>query len=142
MSNITSANAVFTLTVAELGISANLQGFAADDIFDTEAIELGEVLIGVDGYVSSGYVHALVKQSIMLQADSPSIALFENWIASEQAAVDKYPASATITLKATGRIYTMNTGFLASASLIPDAKKVLQPRKFNLVWQSVTTTPF
>ena len=141
MANITSANAVFSLSVPDLNIAANLQGFAADDIFDTESVEAGEVQMGVDGILSVGFVYAIVKQSISLQADSPSNALFEAWFQAEQAAVDKYRASATVTLKSSNRIFVLTNGTLVSYAPIPDAKKVLSPRKFGLAWQSVQALP-
>ena len=141
MANITSANAVFSLSVPDIGIAANLPGFAADDIFDTESVEAGEVQLGVDGYLSTGFVFAIIKQSISLQADSPSNALFEAWYAAERAAIDKYRASATVTLKSIGRVYALNNGTLVTYSPMPDAKKVLSPRKFGLAWQSITMLP-
>lgn len=141
MASITSANAVFSLTVKDAGIAANLQGFSADDIFDTEQVEAGEAVIGVDGNLSTGFVYALIKQSISLQADSPSIVLFENWYGQERAAVDKYLASATVTLKSINRRFILTNGTLLTYSAMPDAKKLLSPRKFGLAWQSVLPAP-
>lgn len=142
MASITSVNAVYALMITKLiPAPIQLQGFAADDIFDTEALEVGEVLMGVDGFLSAGYVKHPIKQSITLQADSPSMKIFEAWYAGEKALGDKYFAQATVVLPAIKTIYTLTNGVLVMYAPIPDAKKVLQPRKFSLVWESVFGAP-
>ena len=74
---ITSANSTFTITAASLfPTPVQLQGYASDKAFATEALELAEVQMGVDGRMTSGYVPNVVKQTISLQADSPSRSIF------------------------------------------------------------------
>lgn len=140
--SITSANAVLMLGVTNLFPTPQLiQGFAADDIYDTEANEIGETMMGVDGYLSGGFVFTPVAQGISLMADSPSNTFFDSWANAERVARDKYTAFGTIYLQGTGKKYAMTKGFLISAPVLPDAKKVLQPRKFNLRWERVLPAP-
>ena len=142
MASITSANAIYTLMITKLiPAPIQLQGFAADDIFDTEALEIGEVLMGVDGFLSAGFVRHPIKQSIMLQADSQSNKLFQIWYDGEKALGDKYFAQATVVLPALKTIYTLSNGVMTTYQPIPDAKKVLQPRKYSIVWESVIGIP-
>lgn len=139
---ITSNNAAFTLAIAGLfAVPQQLQGFAADDIFDTEGVEPAETSMGVDGKLSAGLVFAPVKQSVALQADSDSNTLFEAWYAAQKAAGDVYYAQGSVYLPATGRAYVMTRGVLTAYSPMPDAKKTLQPRKYGLTWESVTGAP-
>ena len=70
---ITSANSVFTIVIAGLfPAPVQLQGYASDKAFTTEALDLAEVQMGVDGRMTAGFVPNPTKQTITLQADSPS----------------------------------------------------------------------
>ena len=65
MSSITSANAIFLLSISGLySVPQQLQGFAADDIFDVSGVSPGEVMMGVDGKLSGGFVYNPVSMSI------------------------------------------------------------------------------
>lgn len=139
---ITSANAVYMLAVTGLfPVPQQLQGFAADDIFDTEAITPAEILMGVDGKLSAGYTPVPTKQNISLQADSDSNLIFEIWHTAQQAAKEVYSASAIVRLPSIKRSYVLTKGILTSYTPIPDAKKTLQPRKFAITWESVVGAP-
>ena len=75
MADITSANAIYTLIIPDVfPAPQQLQGFATDDAFDTDASDVVEARIGVDGIASYGFTPFLVTQTIHFQSDSPSIA--------------------------------------------------------------------
>lgn len=140
--SITSANAILYLGVSGLfPTPQKIQGFAADDIFDTEALEVGDTMMGVDGYLSGGFVYNAVVQGFSIMADSPSADFFDNWVAAERLINDKYTAFGTIFLQGTGKKYAMTKGFLVTAPVLPDAKKLLQPRKFTIRWERVLPAP-
>ena len=138
MASITSANSIFALAIIGLfDVPQRLQGFAADDIFDTESVESAETIMGVDGILVAGVVYAPIKQTIVLQADSTSALFFDEWHRVEQRERTKYYATGVITLPAISAVYTCTRGVLTHYSPISDAKKVLQPRKFGITWQSI-----
>ena len=138
-SNITSANAVIQITVDSLFPTAQtLQGFAADDIFTAASADVAEFLMGVDGKLSGGFVFNPRTFDITFQADSTSIAVFDTWATSQQAVKSLYWCQMTVLLPGTGTLYTCTNGGLKSYTVMPDAKKVLQPRKFSLVFESIT----
>ena len=84
MSTLTAANAVITLTVPFLfPTPVQLQGFSADNIYDMDNVDQIETAMGVDGILSGGFVFNPVNQTFVLQADSPSIAFFETWAATQ-----------------------------------------------------------
>jgi hypothetical protein len=140
--SITSSNANLTLGVTGLfPVAQKMQGFAADNIYDTEALEQAETMMGVDGILSGGYVYNPVSQGISLMADSPSVAFFDSWIAAMRQAGEIYTAFGVTFLPGTNRKYAHTKGFLVSAPIMPDAKKVLQPRKFTIRWESVLPAP-
>ena len=136
MASITSANASINLFVSILP-PANLQGFATDDIFTTPPIRTKEHMMGVDGKLSAGKVFVPVEMTISFNADSPSIAWFDAWKAQEDAVEDTYFATGTVWLPALGRKWSLNNGILETYQAIPDARRVLQSRRFTLIWESI-----
>lgn len=139
MSSLSASNAVIMISVGSVyPIPQQLQGFAADDVTDTQPIDTAELLMGVDGKLSGGFIFVPVKQGIILQADSPSNDIFDTWYATEQTLKDKVIAQGVIVFPAIGKKWVMNNGFLSSFPTMPDAKKILQPRKFEITWESVS----
>ena len=138
MATITSANSAFSLAIANLfPAPVLLQGYAADDAFSQEMNEMAEVQMGVDGIMTAGYVPTPVKQTINLQASSPSLAVFDAWTQNTRGSQDIFYATATIILPSIGRKYTLTKGVLTSVKPIPDAKKVLGQASYVITWQSV-----
>lgn len=139
MATITSANSVFTLTASAVYPSPQtMQGYAADDAFTADAVDLAEVIMGVDGKLSAGYTPNPTKINIALQADSPSIKVFDTIVAATKTTRDVIFLDATITLPSTGKTYTCTRGVLTNYNALPDAKKTLQPQKFVIVFESIT----
>lgn len=138
-STITSANSVFTLVVAGLfPAPVQLKGYASDKAFTTEAVDLAEVQMGVDGRMTAGFVPNPVKQTITLQADSPSKDIFTAVIQAMKTAREVFYISGSISLPSTGESFTLTRGILTNAKQIPDAQKVLQPMDFQITWESVS----
>jgi len=136
--SITSVNAIFTLSITGLYDSPQqLQGFVVDDLFDFGQVASKEIIQGADGIMAAGFVPNVYTQNVAFLPNAPSISLFEQWFAAEQAIRSVYYANGTIALD-NGTIYTMTRGVLSGYSPAPDAKKILQPRKFAITWQSIT----
>jgi len=135
---ITSANAVYTLTITDLFNSPQqLQGFSADDIFNTETLKSAEVVMGLDGTLSGGFVYVPIVQSVTLQADSASNAVFDQWWTQSQSSLNPFIATGYVSLPSLGTKWNMTRGFLTGYMPIPDAKKLLQPRKFEITWNTI-----
>jgi hypothetical protein len=140
--SITSVNAVITLSVPLiLPVPFVLEGFAADDIFDSDELDMAETIMGADGILSGGLVFAKTAWKVTLQADSPSMASLEAWDAGQQALGDVAPAQGNITLTGIGRTFQLVTGFLVKGKRLPDAKKTLMPRRWSVDWQQVLAIP-
>lgn len=137
MANITSADAVFVITVPELAIVHQVQGFAADAAFDVGEQDIVQNLLGVDGVKSTGWIPQMYTQAIHLQADSPSISIFDTVYQFQNTNRTFYSISGTITYNATGKSYALRNGSLTSYKPLPDAKTVLQPQDFSIVWEKV-----
>ena len=137
-STITSANSVFTLVVAGLfPAPVQLKGYASDKAFTTEAVDLAEVQMGVDGRMTAGFVPNPVKQTITLQADSPSKDIFTAMIQAMKTAREVFYISGSIALPSTGESFALTRGILTNAKQIPDAQKVLQPVDYVITWERI-----
>jgi hypothetical protein len=138
MSTITSANAKFAIVIPGVYNAPKiLQGWGSDDAFATEAVENAEVKMGVDGKLSAGFVFNPIIQNIVLQADSDSIDVFNNWQLAQLAGREVISCSATITISSIGYSYVLTNGYLTQFKPLPDAKKVLQQVQHRLTWEKV-----
>lgn len=137
-STLTSANSIFMLAIAGIfSAPQQLKGFSADNIFDMAEVETNQALMGVDGRLSAGRVLHPRVQTINLQADSASNNLFDTWNDQEQQAVETYFASGSVILKSVGTEYVLTRGTLTTYSQMPNAGKILQPRRFVITWEKV-----
>lgn len=142
MATITSANSTLYLGVDSLfNVPVRIEGYAADDAFTAQDVTTGETLMGVDGHLSAGFTPYPVPLEITLQADSASMAFFETLMTAEALVKEKYVLNGTILLPATNRLYTFTRGFIQKASPMAAAKKVLQPRKFEIIFERMTVAP-
>lgn len=138
--SITSANAVFNLTIAGPTSGTNLysgvplQMFAVDNAFAAEVVDTAEVEVGVDGYGVAGYRPHEVPMSIRFEAASASLTVFEDWFATQDAINDVLFASAIILMPSIGRQYALPQGVLMRVSTMAEARRILADREFNIHW--------
>jgi len=138
MSTITSANSSFAIIVPGVySAPQSIQGYATDDAFAVEAIEKVQVLMGIDGKQSAGYVFEPYKMSVTLQADSPSFEIFTNWQLAQDAVREVIAASATIIIPSIGYKFAMTNGYMTRFQSMPEAKKTLNPTKFEISWEKI-----
>lgn len=137
MATITSANAVFIITVPDIAIIHQVQGFAADAAFDIAEQDMAQNILGVDGKKSSGWIPQMYPQAIHLQADSPSISVFDTIAQFQNINKTVYAITGTVTYPGTDRSYALRNGTLTSYKPLPDAKQVLSPQDFSIVWERV-----
>jgi hypothetical protein len=136
--SITSANVVMTITVPGLYDSPQqFSGYSTDKVWSAEAVKLAETMMGVDGHLSAGYVPNPVPFTVSLQADSLGIDIFEAITNATRQAREVYRISGTISVPATGKVYTGTNGVLDTAAVIPDASKTLQAQNFIIIWEKL-----
>lgn len=140
--SLTGATATIHLSVETIfNTPLELQGFATDDVFSSSPIKSVETLMGVDGKMSAGFVFVEIPQTFMLQADSASCDIFDQWWAAMQVNEDVYFANGIVYLKALGTKWAMTRGVLSNYEPIPAIKKLIQPRKFEITWNSISPSP-
>lgn len=140
--SLTSANAIVSLTQPILFPTPQiLQNFAADDVTDIEAARVLEHQMGVDGVLSFGFVWVERMQEITLKGDSVSNAFFDTINTQQEAAQDVYALSGTIVIPSAGILVNLVNGGLETYKPIPAIRKVLQPRRYRIVWNRVVVVP-
>lgn len=142
MATLTAANSVLALQVAGLyPVPQVIKGYATDDAFLAQDRTIAEVMMGVDGRQSGGYTPASTVFEITLQADSPSMAIFDNIISAMSSTREIFIINGTIRLPGTEQKYAMTNGIMNIVSPMPGVKKILQPRKFTITFESCTPAP-
>lgn len=139
MSTLTSANSVLYLAVAGVfPVAQKIEGYATDDAFAFEAVQPAQAVMGVDGRMSAGYTPFMSVQTISIQADSPSMTIFETWLAAMKVAREVFYCSGTLAVPSTDRKYAMSRGVLTQISPAPTARAILQPMTFQITWENVS----
>lgn len=142
MSTITSANSKFVINIPDVfPTPQEVQGYAADDAFTQSAFDVTETRMGVDGRLSGGYTPNAKPFTVMLQADSPSIAIFDAWAGAMESDNEAFVASAIIDLPSVHKSYIFTKGFLKNVQKLPSAKKVLEPVPYTIEWESIQVVP-
>lgn len=142
MGSVTGADVTFTLAILPLFVvPQRIQGFASDDVSDVPSIRSVEVMMGVDGILSSGFVNVAVPQHVSLQADSLSNRVFEAWWTQMQATKSLYVATGLLSIPGIATEYVFVNGSLTGYKPLPAIKKLLQPRTYELTWQKVVPVP-
>lgn len=143
LKTITVANSVFMLLIDTVYMTpVQIQGFAADAAFTSDANQIGDTVMGVDAHLSVGYVPSPYVQTITLMPDSPSFEIFQNWAMAERRIREALIASATIILPSIGQKYELTTGLLTNYKPLPDAQRLLAETQFQIVWERIDVSPF
>lgn len=142
MGNITGADVVLTLAIDTIfPIPQQLQGFGVDDVYDVPQIKSVETMMGVDGVLSAGFVFVAVPQTITLQGDSISNLIFDTWNTQQQAGKTVYRCQGLIRLPGIATKFTMVNGALTGYKPAPAVKKLIQPRVYEITWESIAPAP-
>lgn len=132
---LTNANSVLTLAVGDLDIGpVQLQGFGTNDMFDTIAIKSAEVMVGVDGVKSQGYIAFLVPFKFTLQADSLSIDIMDAIQEAQEAARETYELSMSLSAPGLGKLWTFINGTLTEFKKTPKGEKLMQAQSYEVTF--------
>lgn len=135
---ITSANSVFTLVIPGLfPAPVKLEGYSTDRAWATDAIEIAETQMGVDGRMTGGFIFNPVRQTITLQADSPSRSIIDLLYQTSITAREIFYITGALALPSTRENFAMVRGVLSSWKPIPDGGRVLQPVDAVITWERV-----
>lgn len=142
MSTLTTANSSLYLAVRGLfTVPQKIEGYATDDSFAVDDVQPVQVEMGVDGKLSAGYVPYVTVLTVMLQADSPSVAMFDTWLAAQVANKETFICDGTLSIPSVGSKYALTKGFITEMTPASTGKKILQPRKFTITFEGFTPSP-
>lgn len=140
--DLTAANVNISIIIPPLFTAPQkIQGFAPDQVFTVPEIAPTETVMGVDGVLSGGMVFVPTDTEFHLQANSPSIPIFDTWYLQQIAAQQAYQASGVIVAPGLKKQWNMITGFLVGYKPMPDARKLMQPEPFRIRWQISAPQP-
>lgn len=140
--SLSTANSALSIQIPGLyPVPQKIEGYATDDSFMAEDVTTGETVIGVDGKLSAGFIPYKTPFVINLQADSESCVIFDNWMAAQKSEKDMLSCNAVVLLQGNGDKYALTRGFLVQGSPMAGSKKILQPRKFTIEFESVSKAP-
>jgi hypothetical protein len=146
MPDITAANAILILSASDaqgnvLLTSQQIQGFATDDIYTMARTTPVETRMGVDGTLSGGFIFTEKKVEYTLAASSLSNSFFDALNDAMEGQIMAYELTGSLSLPSLGIYFTKTTGFLTGYSRLPDAKKVLEFRRYEITWQGISGAP-
>ena len=140
--SITSADSTFVLSSSDFALAATiLEGYAADAAFAMDNADTAETMLGVDGKLSAGWIPRSYNQTITLQADSKSRALFDALVTAQDATRNVFRLNGVINLPGNQYSYNLTRGVLKKYTAMPTAQKVLQPLTFVIEWEKVLAVP-
>ncbi len=142
MATLTTANSALSFAVRGLfPVPQAIEGYATDDSFSVADVKPAEAQMGVDGNLSFGFTPYPHVMTIVLQADSASMALFDTVLEAQKANNEVFVFDGVLIIQGTGDKFALTKGAITSASPSPTAKKVLQPRSFEITFESMSKAP-
>ena len=134
--DITSANAIATLTVEQLG-TTTLEYFAVDNAWVTEALGLNETRMGVDGHMVAGFTPSIKQVQISLEACSPSVVGLRTYAQNMMSGRCPLVCQLVIQIPSIGKKITLSKGVLVNGAIIPSGQKILAPTTWQFHFEKV-----
>lgn len=137
--DITSANSKLRIVVpAYYPGGFDVDDYAADNMFETGALQNAEEQMSADGRYHAGFVFNPTEFTINLMPTSNAGSLVDDWLAAERTAIAKFQCNATLTVPALGAKWNFVNGVLYTWTPTPPGRRVLQPRPAVFHFESVT----
>lgn len=141
--SISGSSIVLTFAVQTYSPApVTIRGYGPDETVDAEALTVGEVMKGIDGFGTSGFMQTTLVTPFTLLADPqvvPSIDFMDGWMGAQMLLNGGtgdvlYAINGVITYPSLKRQMQVNNGTLRSFKPIPQGQKLLRPRQFSIEW--------
>lgn len=139
--DITSTNSKVKMFSDITPAGLSFEGYSADAGWASEAIQLAEGRMGIDGNLSFGYTPNPVSMTFTFQPDSPTIETLNNIVLATQTARKPTILQMNITIPALNRTYSCVNGSIINAKVIADGAKVLEPQTYTILFKTITPSP-
>lgn len=142
LKTITSTNSVLMLAIGTLvPVPQKIEGFSADAAFAFDDETIAEIVAGIDGNMSAGYIYTPTVQKITIMPNSQSYDLFSLWRATQKTLREIVYANGSLALPSVGIKMTMTKGVLTVLKAAPTVAKTLQPIEYSITWETVSASP-
>ena len=126
--DITSANSKLRIVVpAYYPGGFDVDDYAADNMFETGALQNKEDMMSADGKYHAGFIFNPTEFTINLMATSNASSLIDDWIAAERTAISAFACNATLTVPALGAKWN----FVNGHRLLRDAAFFSHARQYS-----------
>ena len=128
--DVTSANVQIILACEDLYPSGvKLEGFSADSVMTADGVDQSENRRGVDGRMVSGVVKNIQPVSIVLEANSPSLEVFETIRDAMSANCKPYELTLTVFVPALEKTIVFRRGALKNGPNLRAFRRPFSPRR-------------
>ncbi|MEE8658522.1 Structural protein [Acetobacteraceae bacterium EV16G] len=135
---ITSADAIFTLTIQPLfSAPITLENWGTDRAWEVSSYAATDSRMSIDGYLNKGFQHRPVEMSLTLEANSPSNAVFEAIEEYQKAMTTVVILGGELRLPGLHRKYTFDDGHVIGMTPLPGGASMLEARTYNLRWRRI-----
>lgn len=142
LKTITATNSVLMLAIGTIvPVPQKIEGFSSDAAFAFDDETIAEIVAGIDGNMSAGYVYTPTPQKITIMPNSRSYDLFALWRSTQKTLQEIVYANGSLSLPAIGVKATLTKGVLTVLKAAPTVAKTLQPIEYTITWESVTASP-
>ena len=138
--SLTACNSTAVILVPAIAPAGHqIQGEFLDNAYGIGDVTNKELKMTLQSTIKGGWIPQLKEVTITLLPNTPSWKFFNDWYQAEEASREVLEAtSLVITLPSVGQVVTYTNGFLTTAKVMPDVKKILQEGSFKLTFGKVT----
>jgi hypothetical protein len=138
---LTATNATAVIFVAAIAPAGHtIQGEFLDNAYGIGDVTNKELKMTLQSIIKGGHIPQMKEVTITLLPNTPSWRFFTDWYQAEEAGREVLECqSLIITLPSIGQVVTYTNGFLTTAKVMPDVKKILQEGSFKLTFGKVVT---
>ncbi|MCL1514399.1 MULTISPECIES: phage tail fiber protein [Acetobacteraceae] len=136
---ITSADAVFTLTVKTLfNAPITLENWATDHGWSgSQKLKLATTSLSIDGRLNKGFVPSAYHMALHFSAGSRSLPVFDAIATASRQARTVYELNGELLLHGLGQRFTFTNGCLTDYDPVPAGNTTLGNRTVNITWENV-----
>lgn len=136
---ITSANAVFTLTIKELfNTPITLENWESDKAWEALDQDFSEVQMSIDGKLNIGWIPSPITHTLSFSPNSRSMIYFDTLLDAMRQTRRPFWMNGELTLEGLGHKFTFTNGVIQKATPLPAAGKSLAARKITIMWENIT----
>ena len=138
--DITSANSTAVMVVDTIfPIGFALEAYATDQSLSMGKSTIAETRMGVDGYMSAGFVPNIKTMTISFEQHSSSIKFLNQLYQLTEANRTIYEVTLVVTVPSVKKTYTFTGGVLKTAKPFADHKKVLDTVSYTFDFERMIT---